>query len=561
MNRIAQALQGVGRDKLVASGLVLIAVIAFIAFMVQNLTRTPMAVLYSQVTADDAGAIVKELEARGVPNQWREDIGAIMAPRDMIARLRLDLASRGIPAGSGVGYEIFDRGDGWSATSFIQNVNQLRAMEGEIARSIRSLAPVQAARVHLAIPERKLFRRDQDAPHASVVLKLRGELDAGQIRAIRHLTAAAVEGLKPDRVAIVDERGRLLASTGDPGDQLAAAVDERQAGYEKRLQSRIEDIVASVVGQGRTRVQVHVELDHNRVQQTQETYDPESRVVRSTQTRNESRSNDGENAAVGAAGQVPNSGAQQQGGAGAPREQSNKVEETTNYEISKTVRVETVESGRVKRLSVAVLVDGAYKKAANGDVTYEPRRQEELDRIAALVRSGVGYDGKRGDQIEVANLRFADVPAALEMPLGDKPSLSSLEDWLRLAQIVVLSLVILILILTVVRPTLKAAFGVGAPMRQMPQLDDLGTPVAALPGAPAAASAAGPAGAGSSGTPDNGLPDVPAIGTPMTRMIQAARQTGQVHARSMEQVGQLFSENPDGAVTVLRQWINEPTQV
>ena len=547
MARIVQALQGVSRDRLVASGLVLIAVIAFIAFMVQNVTRTPMAVLYSQITADDAGAIIKELETRGIAYQWREDIGAITVPRDMVARLRLDLASRGIPAGSGVGYEIFDRGDGWSSTSFVQNVNQLRAMEGEIARSIRSLSPVQAARVHLAIPEKKLFRRDQDAPHASVVLKLRGELDAGQIRAIRHLTAAAVDGLKPERVSIVDERGRLLAATGDPAGQGIAASDERQAGYEKRLQARIEDIVASVVGQGRARVQVHAELDLNRVQQTQETFDPESRVVRSTQTRNETRSNEErDNATLGAAAQVPN-GAQQQSGNGANREQSNKVEETTNYEISKTVRVETLESGRVKRLSVAVLVDGSYKKAPNGEINYEPRRQEELDRIAALVRSGVGFDTKRGDQIEVANLRFADLPAIPEPLTAERSAPLSFDDWFRMGQMVVLSLVILILLFTVVRPTLKAALSGVPAVRMIPASDVPQGAVEMVQAAPVQANG------------DAGLPEIPAVGTPMTRMIQAARQTGQVHARSMEQVGQLFSENPDGAITVLRQWINEPT--
>jgi flagellar M-ring protein FliF len=548
VSRIAQALQGVGRDRLVASALILIAVIAFIAFMVHNLMRTPMAVLYSQVTADDAGAIIKDLEARQIPYQWREDIGAIMAPRDQVARLRLDLAARGIPASSGVGYEIFDRSDGWSATSFVQNVNQLRALEGEIARSIRSLSPVVAARVHLAIPERKLFRRDQDAPHASIVVKLKGDLDAGQIRAIRHLAASAVEGLKPDRVSLVDERGRLLAASGDPNEQAVLAADERQAGYEKRLQTRIEDIVASIVGQGRARVQVHVELDHNRVQQTQESFDPESRVVRSTQTRNETRSNeDGNGAVLGAAAQIPN-GAQPAGqGNGGNREQSNKVEETTNYEISKTIRVETIESGRVKRLSVAVLVDGSYKKGANGEVTYEPRRQEELDRIAALVRSGVGYDAQRGDQIEVANLRFADEPLIQEVSASDLVQVPSrLEDWLRLAQIIVLTIVLLVLIITVVRPTLKAAFSRANAPAFLPQSDGLSAP--SDQNVPAIASASG----------DLSLPDIPPVGTPMTRMIQAARQTGQVHARSMEQVGQLFSENPDGAITVLRQWINEP---
>ena len=548
MSRFLQAIQTAGRDRIVAAGLALIAIVAGVFFMAQNLTRTPMAVLYAQVNPDDAGAIVKDLEARGVSYQWREDIGAIMAPRDLVAKLCLDLAARGIPVGSGVGYEIFDHGDGWSATSFVQNVNQIRAMEGEIARSIRSLAPVSAARVHLAIPEKKLFRRDQDAPHASVVLKLKGDLDPSQIRAVRHLTAAAVEGLKPDRVAIVDERGRLLAAAGDPSEQVTFAADERQAGYEKRLQGRIEDIVASVIGQGRTRVQVHVELDHNKIQQTQETFDPESRVVRSTQTRNETRSNEERDSnAVGAAQQIPNANAAQ--GGNGNREQSNKVEETTNYEISKTVRVETVESGRIKRLSVAVLVDGAYKKGANGELTYEPRRQEELDRIAALVRSGVGYDVKRGDQIEVANLRFADLPAPIDAGMvPEKAPIGSLETWLSVFQTVVLAVMILVLLFTVVRPTLKAAFGPAAPARRI---------VSSHPNGDTAPNAQ----LTQDGQEEaNAAPDLPQIGSPMTRMIQQARQTGQVHARSMEQVGQLFSENPDGAITVLRQWINEPTQ-
>jgi flagellar M-ring protein FliF len=181
-------------------------------------------------------------------------------------------------------------------------------------------------------------------------------------------------------------------------------------------------------------------------------------------------------------------------------------------------------------------------------VTYEPRRQEELDRIAALVRSGVGFDVKRGDQIEVANLRFADLTAMPETLSNDRSTAPlAFDDWFRFGQMVVLSLVILILLITVVRPTLKAAFSGSTPMRMV-----------AVDKSSQAATEMVPAGAASA-VGEAGLTDIPAVGTPMTRMIQAARQTGQVHARSMEQVGQLFSENPDGAITVLRQWINEPT--
>ena len=246
------------------------------------------------------------------------------------------------------------------------------------------------------------------------MLRLRGDLDAGQVRAILHLVATAVEGLKPENISIVDEQGRLLADgargDGSPGSLIG---DEKQSGIERRLRGQVEEIVAGVVGSGRARVQIAAELDLNRVESRSETYDPESRVMRSTQTRAENQVTTGNDGAVSVGNELP--GANQQPSTTAPRNSSNKSEETVNYEISRTTRTETLESGRIKRLSVAVLVDGVYSRNTAGEVTYQPRSQEDLDRIAALVRSAVGFDKNRGDQIEVVNMRFADAPQAIEM--------------------------------------------------------------------------------------------------------------------------------------------------
>ena len=198
----------------------------------------------------------------------------------------MKLAEGGLPKGGGVGYEIFDKSDALGATSFVQNINHLRALEGELSRTIRAIDRVQQARVHLVLPERPLFSREKAEPSASIVLKVRGTLEAQQVRAIRHLVASAVNGLKPQRVSVVDETGRLLAD-GSADDAGGATADERKLAYERRLREQVESIVTSVVGPGHARVQLTAEFDFNRITQTSDKFDPESRVVRSSQTREE----------------------------------------------------------------------------------------------------------------------------------------------------------------------------------------------------------------------------------------------------------------------------------
>ena len=252
MSGIVEQFSRFGAPRLAAMLAVTLALVGFFAFVMLRMSQPTMGVLFSDLNSSDVSAILKDLDTRGVKYELRGDGQTILVDKTVVPRLRLDLASKGIPAGGGVGYEIFDKGDAFSSTSFVQNINHMRALEGELSRTIRSISRVQAARVHLVIPEKRLFERAREPPRASIALKLAGELDAAQVRAIRHLVSSAVDGLRPERVSIVDERGRLLADGAQSENGAAGlGIEERQVGIERRLKLQIEDIVASIVGHGR----------------------------------------------------------------------------------------------------------------------------------------------------------------------------------------------------------------------------------------------------------------------------------------------------------------------
>ncbi|MGJ3262658.1 MAG: flagellar basal-body MS-ring/collar protein FliF [Salinarimonas sp.] len=541
MNQTMEILTRLGPARLAVMGAVTLALVGFFAFVIMRMSQPDMGVLYADLSMSDAGAVVRALEARGVAYEARGD-GVILAARSDLARLRMELASDGLPAGTGVGYEIFDRGDSFSSTSFVQNINQLRALEGELSRTIGSLSRVEAARVHLAIPERRLFERDREDPRASIVLRVRGELDAAQVRAIRHLVATAVEGLRPDRISIVDESGRLLADGATAGDAMSsAAADETRIGFENRLRGQVEDIVAGIVGRGRTRVQVAAEFDTNRVEARSETFDPNGQVARSMQSRTDNAVSTQGDAGVTVGNELPGGGEDPAGGG--MRDQQETTEETINYEISRSTRVEMLEGPRLSRLSVAVLVDGAYATAPDGTVTYEPRSPEELQRIEALVRTAIGFDADRGDQIEVVNLRFAEGPQPEFLPepqtLVESLMNPSREDVLRAIELAVLFLLTLVVIFTVLRPMLRA--------------------LTAQPAAAAATGRGGEAAAIEGGEASGGsrMPALPARPDATSQMIEMAKVNGHVQAQSLERIAELVKQSPNETATVMRQWIHE----
>ncbi len=548
MQNLLEFAKTLGAPRIAAMGVVAVALVGFFAFIILRVTTPEMTPLFTNLTLDDSAAVAKELDREGVPYQLRGDGNVILVAKDRVARLRMQLAQGGLPKGGGIGYEIFDRSDALGTTSFVQNINAVRALEGELARTIRALDRVQDARVHLVMPERPLFSRDKVEPSASIVLRVRGALEPTQVRAIRHLVASAVNGLRPQRVSIVDETGNLLADgAADDAGAGEVGADERQVAFEKRLRQQIEQIVTSVVGPGHARVQLTADFDFNRVTQTSDKYDPNGRVVRSSQTREETSANTAANANQVTVGNEIPQGAQRQApggeGGGGPRDESRKSEEIVNYEISKTTKTEIIEGGRVNRISVAVLVDGTYEKNDKGEVVYKPRSKEEIDQIAALVRSAIGFDQKRGDQVEVVNLRFAESPAQpIAAPSGWLSALHfSKDDIMQAIETLVMGLLGLAVLLLVVRPLVRR------------MLAPVGEPVAMLP---PAGSAAAPGDAGTPAIAPTG-PTFSAAPSETSKMIDMAQVQGQVHAQSVQKVGEIADSNPAETVSIIRQWLHE----
>jgi flagellar M-ring protein FliF len=529
-----------GAPRIAAMAAVTIALVGFFAFLILRVTAPQMTPLFTDLSYEDSAAIVKELERQGVNYELRNDGSIVMVPKDRVARLRMSLAGEGLPKGGGIGYEIFDKSDALGTTSFVQNINNLRALEGELARTIRGIDSVVAARVHLVLPERPLFSRDKIEPSASIVLKVHGTLDPQQVRAIRHLVASAVNGLKPQRVSIVDEAGHLLADGNSDDGVGEISGDERRSAFEKRLREQIDAIVTSVVGPGRARSQVSADFDFNRVTQTSDKFDPEGRVVRSSQTREEtSATNERENQ-VTVGNEIPGGGNQRPGqppdANAAAREQSRKSEEIVNYEISRTTKTEVIEGARVNRISVAVLVDGTYGKNDKGDIVYQPRSKEEIDQIAALVRTAIGFDQKRGDQVEVVNLRFAETPATpITEPTGWMAALQlTKDDIMRAIEMTVMGLLGLVVLLMVVRPLVRRVLSPEKPL-------------------------ALPAGGGDAQLAEALAAEAAKAAEPSrtAKMIDIAQIQGQVHAQSVQKVGELADKNPSEAVSIIRQWMTE----
>jgi len=533
-------LKGLGAARLAAMVAVTAALIGFFAFVIMRVTTPQMTTLFTDLSTEDSSAVIKDLERQGIPFEMRNEGAVILVPKDKVTRLRMKLAEGGLPKGGGVGYEIFDKSDALGTTSFVQNINHLRALEGELARTIRAIDRVQAARVHLVLPERPLFSRETPEPSASIVVRVRGTLDPQQIRAIRHVVASAVNGLKPQRVSIVDEAGQLLAD-GATTDADNAVGDERRNAFEKRMRNQVEAIVSSVVGQGRARVQLSADFDYNKVTQTSDRYDPEGRVLRSSQTREETSATTDSSGQVTVNNELP--GNQRNDSSATARDQSKKSEETNNYEISRTTKTEVTEAGRVNRISVAVLVDGIYGKNERGEMVYQDRSREQLDRIAALVRSAIGFDQKRGDQVEVVNLRFAEPPSVPQMaePTGLLGMFQfTKDDVMYVIELGVMMLLGLVVLFMVIRPLVKRILA----------SDALPAPVAA----PVLADGTTQGAAGAAGQAL--LPP----GSTASQLIDVAQVQGQVHAQAVHRVGELAERNPNETASIVRQWLAEEAQ-
>ena len=573
MNALVDTIKSLGVVRVALIAAVGAATLGFFVYFAGNLTKPKMSLLYSELDQSDSAAIVSHLETAGVPFELSPDGRRIMVPNEQVARMRLSMAEAGIPNGGSVGYEIFDQSGELGSSSFVQNINHLRALEGELARTIRSLGNIQNARVHLVLPQRELFSRERNEPSASIVIRLAGSsrLSNSQAASLQQLVAAAVPRLEPDRVSIIDHRGRMLArtTTGDDATDLANDAEEMRLNVEQRLSKSAEDLLERTLGTGNVRVTVSAELDFDRITESSETFDPDGQVVRSTQTIEENEQDqDGEGQdPVTVGNNLPDADLPQLGGGPTSTSSASRIEETVNYEISKVVRSHVRESGAIRRLSVAVLVNGNYVPDENDQLIYSPRSEEELLQIEELVKSAVGYNEQRGDLIEVANMQFADL-TNMNQTLAESDLIFGLEkqEVMRLAELLVLGLVAALVLLLVVKPLLSRL------LEPVPAIaGDVGGALAdeiggrhALEDKRGLGSGLPAVGAGGQGAAlveggDGSLPPYEEEGEEggLEQLIDVQKVEGRVRASSLRKIGEIIDKHPEEAVGILRNWIHQ----
>jgi flagellar M-ring protein FliF len=565
MNGLAASLRALGPMRLAALAGVGVAVLGLLLFLSLRGGGQPMALLYGEMELRDAAGVAQALDRARIPHRLGNGGAAVMVPANDVPRARLLLASQGLPAGGSVGYEIFDRQDSLTTTGFQQTITQLRAMEGELSRTIRSISGVRNARVHLVLPKREPFQRDRQEAQASVVLTMAGasRLDREQVQAVLHLVSSAVPGLSPRNVSIVDARGELLARSGQAvgGLGLALNAEEIKRAQEARLSRGVEEMLERIVGPGRVRVEVAAEMDFDRITENRESFDPDQQVARSVQSSSENNRSTEQQANVSVQNNLPNADPN----AGAAGSQESRTEETTNFEIGRVVRQLVRETPSIRRLSVAVLVDHAADRAdPAAPPTARPRTPEELAQLATLVRSAVGFDERRGDAVQVVNLRFAGVD---ETPAPETPLLLGLIDrgsLVKLVETLVLGIVATLALLLVARPAITRLLAAEAAPAGIAGLSPAmaGAAGAALagPGGVAMAAIGGPAGsamiAGPGGVPMLAGPAGSILGAGDDEsMINMSQIEGQMRASSMRKVAELVGKHPDESLAILRAWM------
>lgn len=538
MNELMGMIRSFGIARLAVIVGMTIGVAIAMGLIVMEIGAAPMTLLYADLEMKDGQDLAARLDQQGVEYDLREAGGkiSVYVPRRDSAGLKVKLAGDGFVASPAeVGYEIFDNQDVLGATSFQQNINRLRALEGELARTIATISGVRSARVHLVLPERELFSRDKQQATASIVVDAPAGLDRHSVRAIVNLAASAVPSLSPARVTVLDSAGELLASGQDGDNPFASAggVDERISATEARIRRTVEDIVGRIVGPENLRVQVAADIDFSRVTETANIIDPDSQtVLSSTTVEDASNSNDPAlTRGVTVANQLPEAQLVDPQSLTSATSTARRTEETTNYEMTRTVRNEVREMGGVKRLSVAVALNLGMRADATGALVPAPRSDEELSRITALVRSAVGYNAARGDQVDVIEAPFQPVAPSAPQGVAAAPSSPPFFDQafiMRAAEVGALALVALALITFVLRPMISnsSAQASSTSVRELASQ----SPLDALP-APSPSS--------------------------LENLIDLAQVDGKVKASSLKRVSEVVKSHSDESAAILKSWIRQ----
>ncbi len=434
--------------KKVTIGSILLLVTVAFTYLLFFTDETNYGYLFTQLSSGDAAEIVKTLKEKNISYEIED--GNVKVPNSKVHELRLEMAASGLPKGDGVGFEIFNE-QKLGTSEFVQEMNLKRALQGELARTISQISVVENARVHLVMPRKALFKEDEEEASASVVVRLKAgdKMTAGQIKSVVHLTASAIEGLVPGRVTVIDTAGNLLSRSINEAEAIFGETPiEFKSRMESDMSRRIEDMLSRVVGIGKVTAKVSVELDLERQEKHEEIFDPDQTVVRSERrlTENRQTKERGEGGVPGVQSNLPEETAEEGGSKQSASTARNR--DLINYEINKVVRHSVKSAGEVKKLSVAVLVDGSYETTqdaeGNTQDKYIERSQKEIDQIRELVKQMVGFVEARGDSIEVTNIPFATELVEEEEPLiGFTQRYDFIPDLVRYGMIAILGILLI----------------------------------------------------------------------------------------------------------------------
>ena len=533
MNNFIQSIKNLSPGRLASIAAIVIFLISFFVYLATKLNTGDYAVLYTDLEMEDAKQIVQHLETANIKYRLTKNGTEILVPEEDVNKMRIDTADLAMASkGSNVGYEIFDNTDALGSTNFVQNVNLIRALEGELARTIRSVDHIKSARVHLVLPKREMFSREEQMPTASVVIKTDGgKLSLESIHSIQQLIAAAVPKLDVKNVSIVDSAGNLLTNNFEDEEAVTVANNEAlRLEQERKMSLQVQNLLEKSVGEGKVRAQVNLDMDFDQFVTNEEIYDPDSQVVRSQATVTDNSTTDNVEQPVSVAQNIPN-GDMVAAGTGSVSRKS-RTEETVNYEISKVVRNKVKNSGTIKRLGVAVIVDGIYERNAEGKVVYRDRTPEEMEQIRSLVKSAVGFDAERGDMVEVANMKFASNQPEIETVSEVLIMGFTKDELIRIAEGIGVAIVAILVILLVIRPLINNAFETNTANGEGRLLGD-------------------------NAEEDNLLLSnfLNEEDGEIDELINMNKIDGRIKVSSLKKINDIVEKNPDAAVNIIRGWL------
>jgi len=452
-------LKRLSTNKLVILALLMVTILIGALFFVMN-SKPIYGSLYSELSDNDRLNVTLKLQSMGV--DYKVDIknSQILVPAHKVLELRMYFSQSGlISSGNIVGYEIFDKENGLGSSQFLNNINSLRALEGELSRTINSLSQIENSRVHLVLPKKELFSKSNVTPSASIMIKLKpgASISKNEVKAITNLVSKAVPDLISENITIIDSMGHPLKMPGSEnegllgGDNSEFKLIEYQNLLEKQLKLKIEHLLESRVGIGKVKVDVAAKINNNREVMVSEFFDPDGQVIRSKKTSEEREKDGDENENISVANNIPNSNQQISGSSQIPKTKS-KLDDITNYEISKTVTNKIIEEGGVEKLSVGILVDGYYEiDESTKKQVYHKRSDEELAQLKILVKSAIGFDEKRGDKLEIINLEFTN-----DKLQDSDQKVNWLDENLKnLIQMGMIGVIVILIILLIFKPILS----------------------------------------------------------------------------------------------------------